>query len=56
ITRIDADHFRTVVSVAVSSQFLGWIMALGSGIKIVAPDSVVERMKAEAKRLSEQYK
>ena len=56
ITRIDADHFRTVVSVAVSSQFLGWIMALGSGIKIVAPDSVVERMKKEAKRLSEQYK
>ena len=53
---IDDEHFRTVVNVAVSNQFLGWIMALGDGIKIVSPDSVVEQMRAEAKRLTEQYK
>ena len=55
ITRTDAEHFRTVVTVEVSSQFLGWIMALGPGIRIVDPESVVDRMKAEIARLSEQY-
>ncbi len=49
------NHFRTVVNVAVSNQFLGWIMALENGIKIISPDSVVEQMKAEIKRLTEQY-
>lgn len=56
IAPVDENHFRTNVNVAVSNQFLGWIMALGEGIKIVAPDTVVEQMRAEAKRLTEQYK
>ncbi len=49
------DHFRTVVTVAVSRQFLGWIMALGSGIRIISPGSVVAQMQEEALRLSKQY-
>lgn len=53
---VDDEHFRTVVNVAVSNQFLGWIMALGDGIKIVSPDTVVAKMRAEANRLAEQYK
>lgn len=56
ITPIDEDHFRTIVNVSVSNQFLGWIIALGNGIKIVAPDTVVNQMKYEVKRLAEQYK
>ena len=52
---VDEHHFRTVVNVSVSNQFLGWIMALGSSVRIVSPDSVVERMRAEILRLSEQY-
>ena len=55
IVPVDENHFRTVVNVAVSNQFFGWIMALGDGIKIVSPDSVVEQMKAEIRRLTEQY-
>ena len=51
----DDDHFRTTVKVAVSSQFLGWIFALGAGIRIVGPQSVVDQMKEEARRLSDQY-
>ena len=51
----DENHIRTTVKVAVSNQFLGWVMALGKGIRIVAPDHVVEMMKAEIRRLSEQY-
>lgn len=55
ITPVDENHFRTVVNVAVSNQFLGWIMALGDGVKIVSPASVVEQMKAEIRRLARQY-
>ena len=55
ITRIDEDTFRTNVEVAVSRQFLGWIMALGDGIRIIGPEAVVEQMRSEAKRLIEQY-
>ena len=56
ITRIDEDTFRTNVEVAVSRQFLGWIMALGDGIRIIGPEAVVEQMRSEAKRLIEQYR
>ena len=36
-------------------RFLGWIMALGDGVKIVAPNAVVERMKKEIQLLNEMY-
>ena len=56
IRQVDAEHFRTVVNVAVSNQFLGWIMALGNGVKIVSPESVVEQMRQEIKLLNEMYR
>jgi predicted DNA-binding transcriptional regulator YafY len=56
IAPVDESHFKTVVNVAISNQFLGWIMALGDGVKITSPASVVEQMKAEIKRLAAQYK
>lgn len=52
---VDENHFRTTVTVAVSTHFLGWIVSLGGGIRIVGPDSVVEQMKDMIKDLSEQY-
>ena len=55
IIPIDDSHFRTTVSVTVSTQFLGWIMALGEDIQIVSPASVVEMMRNEAQRLAAQY-
>ena len=39
------DHFVTHVDVAVSEQFLGWVFALGTKVKITAPDDVIEKMK-----------
>ncbi|MBQ3392761.1 MAG: WYL domain-containing protein [Lachnospiraceae bacterium] len=56
LVAIDPGHFRTVVSVAVSSQFLSWIMALGEGIRITSPDHVAARMREEAERLLRQYR
>ena len=55
ITPIDDNHFRTRITVQVSSHFFGWVIALEEKVKIVSPESVVERIKKEAKRLSVQY-
>lgn len=55
IAPISDTRFRTTITVAVSTHFLGWMMSLGKDISIVAPEPVVERMRQEIVRLSEQY-
>lgn len=50
----DGGRFRATVDVAVSDQFLGWIVALGT-VKIVGPEAVVKKMRAKVAALSEQY-
>ena len=48
---VDESCSETIVNVAVSNQFFGWIFALGDSVKIVSPKSVVEQFDAEiAKR------
>lgn len=56
IIMIDDNHFRTSVDVTFSNQFLGWIFALGDGVKITGPEHVVKQMKTEAKNLVKLYK
>ena len=56
IAPIDDNHFRTTVTVAVSKQFFGWIMAIDGDVKVVAPDSVVRQIKEEVERLAEKYR
>ncbi len=51
----DEAHFLARVKVAVSPQFLHWVMALGDGAKIVSPQSVVDDVHAEIARLTSQY-
>lgn len=51
----DKEHFTVNVNVHVSNQFLGWIISLGEGVKILAPDEVVELMRKEIARLVRQY-
>lgn len=55
ILKADNEHFYVNVKVAVSRQFLAWVIALGEGAKIVGPESVVDEMRREAQRLIEQY-
>ena len=52
---VDDSHFTVSVNVAVSRQFLAWVFALGEGVKIVEPQSVVDQMKEEVERLMRQY-
>ena len=51
----DDEHFIATVKVAVSKQFLSWVMALGNSAKIVGPERVVNQVKGELKRLIELY-
>lgn len=49
------DYFTVNVDIHVSNQFLGWIFSLGEGVKILAPENVVEQMNREIDRLVKQY-
>lgn len=51
----DESRFTVNVNVRVSGPFLGWIISLGKGVKILGPDEVVEQMQQEIKRLIKQY-
>lgn len=47
--------FTAHIRVFVSRQFLSWIIALGDGVRITGPASVVEQMQEEIRRLMKQY-
>lgn len=49
-------QFVVNVNVKVSNMFLGWIIGLGDGAKILEPESVVDEVKQITERLKEQYK
>ena len=49
------EHFTVNIDVQISSQFLSWVFALGEGVQIVGPDSVVERAREEIASLAKQY-
>ncbi|MBE6034996.1 MAG: WYL domain-containing protein [Clostridiales bacterium] len=50
---VDANHSEFRVEVNVSPQFFGWIFGLGTGVKVVSPDEVVEELKAYGKKFLE---
>lgn len=52
---VDEEHFVVNVKVAVSQQFMGWVISLGEGAKIIGPQEVVEDMQKEVERLVRQY-
>ncbi len=41
---LDKDYFQINVTVAVSQQFLGWLMAIGTGVTVIEPVEVREKM------------
>ena len=52
---LGSDRFTAQVEVVPSPHFLGWIIALGEGVRVTGPESVVETLRAEAGRLAAQY-
>ena len=55
IIKRSADSFTVRVNVQISPQFLGWVFSLGENIKIISPDSVIERMRDEITRIQGIY-
>lgn len=54
--RLDDTRFAINVEVAVSRQFLAWIIGLGEGVTLAGPENVVGMMNTEIERLIRQYK
>lgn len=54
-TMNESIYYTVNVDVHVSRQFLGWVFSLGEKVKLLGPDEVVEEMKAEIRRLNQQY-
>ena len=55
IRKKDEDHFIAHITVALSRPFFGWMFSVGDGLKIIAPESVVCRMKEELDRVRNLY-
>lgn len=53
---IDRDRCSVRLRVALSRQFLGWIWALGDGVRITGPTDVVEWIRQETERIYKAYK
>lgn len=51
----DDEHFSVTQEVTVSSQFYGWIMGLGSGVKITAPADVAGEFTQKLREVLENY-
>lgn len=41
----DDKHFIAEVDVVAREQFLGWLIGLGRGVKVIAPESIVSNMR-----------
>lgn len=53
--KVDDDHIKARVNVAVSRQFFGWVAGLGAAVKIEAPDRVVVDYKNYLREILAQY-
>lgn len=51
----DDRHVIVNVDVQISHQFISWVFALGDGVKIIGPASVVEETKQFIRELRSQY-
>lgn len=49
------DHFIAYIDVIPSDQFFGWIIGLGSNVKITAPTTAVDRVKEILKTQTSMY-
>lgn len=55
VVPLDEERFEASVDVAVSPNFLGWVVSLGDKLRITGPEALVQRMRDEARRLSAMY-
>ena len=54
--RVDDGHFSISAPVAISGQFIGWIIGLGDKVKVTGPDELIAMIKKEGARITKLYK
>ncbi len=52
---VNDNHFVATVKVAVSLQFIAWVIGLGEGARILSPEPVVTEMKKTIETLTAMY-
>ena len=50
------EHFRIYIRIAVSPNFLSWLMGFGSDVTVLSPQSVVDELKALAEAVLLSYR
>ena len=55
IIKVDDEHFKVNVDVAVSNQFLAWVIALSGSVVVASPENVRERIVELIKDNLDQY-
>lgn len=55
IPDMDGQHFSINVDVAISNQFIGWLAGLGTGVEVVAPQEVRDKIKESLKNIISIY-
>jgi len=56
LLKLDEEHFSCRAKVAVSPQFISWMMSFGDKARVVAPDSVVSEMRRTIEEMKRIYK
>ena len=56
LKKSDEEHFTCKVDVAVSNQFISWVLSMNQGIKIIAPEEVVCDVKKKIKEFQKTYR
>ncbi|MDO4544523.1 MAG: WYL domain-containing protein [Bacillota bacterium] len=56
LQKVDSGHFRISQEVTVSGQFYGWLVGLGSGIKIIDPDDIAEEFQQRLAEIMKGYR
>ena len=51
----DGKHFTVNVDVAISDQFIGWLVGLGSGVQVVYPQDVRDKVKENLQKIMDLY-
>ena len=55
LSKVDDQHFKVTVPVAVSPQFFAWVFGLGNYVTITEPESVVKQMKDMLGKVTQRY-
>ena len=55
IKRIDDDYFSIKVNVEISPTFLAWVYEFGNQVKIVSPESLIDKFKDSINKILEVY-